>query len=171
MAKALSETPQIRLRPATLGDWDLIRSWLNLQEIQDWWGPATRTEGGVLAALKSEHALARIIEVDGCDVGYIQAVDATLWGEQLPSELPPGTWDIDLFVADQGIRGRGVGSQALRMIRDEVFATTLAPAVCIFASVENERAIRAYERAGFAWQSVWHDPVQGPSWFMICGRP
>jgi aminoglycoside 6'-N-acetyltransferase len=51
-----------------------------------------------------------------------------------------------------------------------VFATTLAVAVCVFPSVKNERAVRAYEKAGFRWQRVWHDPQTGPAWFMVARR-
>ena len=51
-----------------------------------------------------------------------------------------------------------------------MFATTLAVAVCIFASVRNERAVRAYEKAGFRWKRVWHDPHTGPEWFMVADR-
>ena len=50
-------------------------------------------------ALGTEHAICRIIEADGEPVGYAHAVDATLWGDTLPDELEPGTWDLDLFVA------------------------------------------------------------------------
>jgi RimJ/RimL family protein N-acetyltransferase len=56
-------------------------------------------------------------------------------------------------------------------MKAEVFASTLAVAVCVFPSVANERAVRAYEKAGFAWQNVWRDPSSGAaSWFMIAGR-
>jgi aminoglycoside 6'-N-acetyltransferase len=40
----------------------------------------------------------------------------------------------------------------------------------VFPSVRNERAVRAYEKAGFRWQSVWDDPGVGPSWFMVARR-
>ena len=160
----------VRLRPATMDDWAMIRRWLALPAIQEWWGPVTQTEGAVLAALKSEHAIVRIIECDGAAVGYAHAVDATMWGEDLPKDLPAGTWDLDLFVADPAARNKGVGSQALKLLKTEVFSTTLAVAVCIFPSITNEAAVRAYEKAGFVWQSVWNDPRSGPSWFMIAGR-
>ena len=45
-----------------------------------------------------------------------------------------------------------------------------AECVIIFPSVKNERAVRAYEKAGFRWQSVWHDPQTGPAWFMVAKR-
>lgn len=162
--------PHITLKRATRAEFGVIRRWLARPDIQDWWGPVSATEAEVTMALDSDHAICRLIEADGVPVGYAHAVDATLWGDNLPEELEPGTWDLDLFVADEESRGKGVGQAALALLRDEVFATTLAVAVCVFPSVKNERAVRAYEKAGFRWQRVWHDPQTGPAWFMVARR-
>lgn len=159
------------LRPATEADWPLICAWLGRPDIERWWGPKASSEATVILALGSTHALCRIIESEGAAVGYAHAVDATLWGEDLPEELVPGTWDIDLFIASPTHRNRGIGARALELIRDEVFSTTLAVEVCVFASLANERAVRAYEQAGFRWRRVWNDGAAGPSWFMTAGRP
>jgi aminoglycoside 6'-N-acetyltransferase len=167
----MAEKSAVRLRPATRADWDLIRSWLGRPDIQDWWGPVSATEAEVNMALGSRHALCRIIEVRDEPVGYAHAVDATLWGEDLPQDLAPGTWDLDLFIASEEHRGRGAGQAALALLKDEVFASTLAVAVCVFPSVRNERAVRAYEKAGFRWKRIWNDPHSGPSWFMVAERP
>lgn len=163
-------SPNVGLRTASRADWTLIRRWLARDDIQDWWGPLASTEAEVNMALASAHAICRIIEADGVPVGYAHAVDATLWGENLPDSLKPGTWDLDLFIASEEHRGVGVGQVALALLKDEVFATTLAVAVCVFPSIKNERAVRAYEKAGFRWQSIFHDPSLGPSWFMVAER-
>lgn len=162
---------EVRLRPARRADWDLIRGWLQRADIEAWWGPRTATEAEVNIALNSRHALCRIIEADGVPVGYAHAVDATAWGEELPQDLPAGTWDLDLFIASEEHRGKGVGQAALAELKQEVFSTTLATAVCVFPSIRNERAVRAYEKAGFRWQRIWNDPQMGPSWFMLAERP
>lgn len=164
-------SPHVHLRPATRRDAGLIRTWLMLSDIQDWWGPLSSTEAEVNIALSSEHAICRVIECDGVPVGYCHAVDAAVWGDDLPDELEPGTWDLDLFVASESYRGRGIGQIALASLKDEVFATTFAVAVCVFPSIRNERAVRAYEKAGFRWQRIWNDPHAGPSWFMVARRP
>lgn len=163
---------QVRLRPATRADWSLIRRWLGRPEIEDWWGPRSATEAAVMMALEAPHAICRMIESTSADapIGYGHAVDATMWGEQLPQDLAPGTWDIDLFIASPVHRGIGAGAEALALLRDEVFSTTLAVAVAVFPSIANERAVRAYEKAGFRWQRVWNDPISGPSWFMTAQR-
>ena len=168
MSAALAD---IRLRPVSDADWPLIRGWLGRADIERWWGPKASSEAAVIMAMSSEQAICRMIMADGESVGYAHAVDAMLWGETLPDGLAPGTWDIDLFIASPKFRGQGLGQRALGLIRDEVFATTLAVAVCIFASIANERAVRAYEKAGFRWQGVWNEPGTGPSWFMTAERP
>jgi RimJ/RimL family protein N-acetyltransferase len=161
----------VRLRLATDADWHVIRRWLAEPDIIRWWGPKATTEAEVMIALASPQAICRIIECDGTPVGYGHALDAGNWGEPLPPGLDPGTWDIDLFVASPAHRGRGVGVRALELMRDEIFSTTLAPAACVFVTVGNEHAVRAYERAGFHWRSVVRDKVKGPEWLMIAERP
>ena len=64
-----------------------------------------------------------------------------------------------------------MGQRALQLLKEEVFSTTLATAVCVFAPIKNEKAVRAYEKAGFRWQRIWSDPAAGPSWFMVAERP
>jgi aminoglycoside 6'-N-acetyltransferase len=159
------------LRPAGRADQALIRSWLGRPDIEAWWGPKSATEAAVTLAMGAPHAITCIIEADGMAVGYAQAVDATLWGADLPEDLESGTWEIDLFVASELHRGRGVGVAALNMLKQTVFETTFATAVCVFASVSNERAVRAYEKAGFRWKRVLNLPQQGHAWFMVADRP
>jgi RimJ/RimL family protein N-acetyltransferase len=163
--------PIVRLRPARESDWPTIRRWLAQPEIVRWWGPKATTEAEVMLAMGSTPAVCRIIEADGTPVGYAHALDASLLGMNLPAQLPAGAWDIDLFVASPPHRGRGVGALALRLMREEVLGTTLATAVCTFVSLGNEKAVRAWEQAGFRWRAIVSDPAKGPQWLMIADRP
>ena len=160
----------ISLRPATAADWGRIRGWLALPEIQRWWGNLASAEAEMRLAFETPSALCRIIEADGTPIGYAHAMDATFWGTDLPEGMPAGTWDADLFIAAPEHRGKGAGRTALRLLAEEVFSTTLAVAISVFASIKNEAAVRAYEQAGFRWVRVWDDPVFGPSWLMLLER-
>jgi RimJ/RimL family protein N-acetyltransferase len=166
----MTSAPAVTLRPAASRDWPLLRGWLTRPDIEAWWGPHSATEPGIRIAMQGG-GLCRIVEIDGAPVGYAQAVDAMLWGTALPDGLPAGTWDIDVFIAAEQHRGQGAGSAALTALVDEVFATTLAVAVSIFVAVRNERAVRAYEKAGFRWVAIANDPAQGPEWVMLRERP
>lgn len=160
-----------RMRQATDNDWGMVRRWLRLPEIEKWWGPASTTEAEVIQALGASHAIARIIEWQGRPVGYAHAIDAMTWGDELPDSLQAGTWDMDIFIAEAAARGCGLGPRALAELRNEVFSTTLATAVCVFTSIENEQAVRAYEKADFYWSRIWQDPIAGPMWLLISDRP
>lgn len=160
----------IALRPVTPADEPLIERWIKRPEIQRWWGDAASAFAEVRLAQESPSAICRIVLVDGKPAGYAHAIDAGLWGETLPQGIPPGTWDVDLFIAEPSARGRGAGEAALALLIEEVFDTTLALGVCVFISVRNEAAVRIYEKAGFHWVRIWEDPVFGPMWMMLRER-
>ena len=162
---------RIALRPATAADWDTIRRWLKLPEVQRWWGTASSTEAEVRLVLETPSAMARVVTAAGKSIGYAHAIDALHWGSGLPEAMPVGTWDIDAFIAAPEWRGGRAGRRAVELLADEVFATTLAPAVSVFTSVRNEPAVRAYEKAGFRWVRIHDDPIQGPCWMMLKERP
>jgi RimJ/RimL family protein N-acetyltransferase len=161
----------IVLRAATGADRFMLRRWLSDPAVATHWGNSASGEAEITLAMESSSALCRIVEWDGQPAGYCHAVDAGLWGEMLPSEIPPGCWDIDLFVGAPEHRGRGIERHVLDRMATEVFATTLAVACCIFVSVKNEPAVRAYEHIGFRWIKVWPDPILGPCWVLIKERP
>ena len=160
----------ITLRPAHQGDRFLIRRWLAEPGATRWWGTAARAEAEITLALASPSALCRIVLAGAAPAGYVQAVDATLWGSGLPPDLPPGTYDVDLVVA-AAPTAADMARTALRLLADEVFTTTFAAACAVFPPVADEAATRIFEKAGFRWQRVWADPVDGPAWLMLKRRP
>jgi aminoglycoside 6'-N-acetyltransferase len=166
-----TSSPAITLRPASPGDRFTLRRWLADPEIESWWGSRASAEAAIALAMESPSAICRIIEDAGQPIGYAHAVDVGLWNDELPDVIPPGCWDLDIFIGDASHRGRGIGQQAIELLVHEVFSTTLAIACCIFTSVRNEAAVRAYERAGFRWMSVWSDPAHGPCWVLLKERP
>ncbi|MCB1513238.1 MAG: GNAT family N-acetyltransferase [Hyphomicrobiaceae bacterium] len=165
--RARTPPSEVALRPVEPRDWALVRAWVARPDIQSWWGNATAAEAEMRLVAETGPALARIVLVAGEAVGYAHAIDAAHWGSALPTGMPPGTWDADIFIAEPAHRGRGVGEAALNQLAEEVFSTTFAVALSVFVSLANEPAIRAYERAGFQWQQVWEDPIHGPSWMML----
>ena len=159
------------LRPATVRDWALIRGWLKRPEIQRWWGSLAAAEAELRIAAETPSAIRRVIEINAHPIGYAQAVDAGLSGDEAVLDLPPGTWDMSLFIAEPDQRGRGHGLSALRAMQAEVFGSTLALGLSVLVSVRNEAAVRTYEKAGFHWVRVRDDPLFGASWLMLCDRP
>jgi hypothetical protein len=161
----------IALRPATPEDRFRIRRWLADPAAQDGWRTPAAVEAEMTLAMGSPAALVRIIECDGTPIGYAYAADAGLWAGEHPPLLAPGSWQVDLVIAVAQHRTPATSAAALRLLTEEIFATTLAVACCGLVTVRNEAAVRAYEQAGFRWQQIWHDPLSGPAWVMVRERP
>lgn len=160
----------LSLRPALASDSARIRAWLKRPEIARWWGSLAAAEAEIMIATETPTSIRRMVTLAGRDVGYGQAVDAGLTGDEELLSLEPGTWDVSLFIAEPELRGKGHGLAALRLLAEEVFSTTLALALSVVVSVRNEPAVRIYEKAGFRWQRVLSDPLFGPSWVMVRER-
>ena len=161
----------VSLRPALPEDRFRIRRWLADPEVEAWWGNAASAEAEMNVAMSSTASLCRIVESEAEPIGYAQALEIGLWGEERPAELAPGTWHISYFLNSPQHRGAGFGSAVVALLAAEVFSTTLAVACSGAVSIRNEAAVRAYERAGFRWQRIWSDPLLGPSWLMLKERP
>ena len=172
--ECLAETnsrPTIHLRPATPEDRFRIRRWLVQPEVEAAWGNAASAEAEINLAMDSEAALCRIIACEGVPIGYAHALEIGLLGDERPGDLAAGTWHVNLLIASQQYRGRGLESAALALLTEEVFTTTLAVGCVGVVSIRNEAAVRAYERADFRWQRIALDRLLGPSWLMLKERP
>lgn len=156
----------VTLRPATQRDWPRIDRWLTQPEIGRWWGSRSAAQAAVIAALDAPMGLCSIVEVEGSAAGYAHALEADAHGGFPAERDMSGCYRIDAFVGEAGFRGRGIGGMALRLVTTEVFQTTLAIAAVAVVSIRNEAAVRAHEKAGFAWVRVVQDPLLGPCWLL-----
>ena len=154
----------ITLRALTDGDRFRLRRWLAEPHVIAWFGSRGAAEAAVALAAQSPTAVQRIITRDDGAIGYAHALDIE------DRRLPPATWHADAFIGSALHRGQGLGARALALLRDEVFATTLASALAVRISINNERQVRAIERAGFRWHTIGPDPVLGPCWWLLAAR-
>ena len=109
-----------------------------------------------------------IIDADGIPVGYL------CWEFPPPedleaaslTDLPEQLMDIDILIGEKEQLGLGIGSEALRQLvdrfrdRDDVRFAGLA------TSVDNHRAKRAYEKAGFEVFREFDDPECGRCYYL-----
>lgn len=160
----------IAIRPATTADWPLIAGWLRQDEVQRWWGSLAAAEAEIRCAMATDMGLCSIVEAKGRPVGYVQALDAAPIAG-VTEALTAGLFRIEAFIADPAHRGTGAGGEAMRLAAEEVFATTLALGAIAVVPLRFEGAVRACERAGFAWTRVVEDPLLGPCWLMTLERP
>lgn len=166
----------VGLAPMTDKDRFLVRRWLGLPHVAAWFGSRAAAEAALAIAGDMPTAVRRLVVVDGVPVGYLHALDAdqrfdVALRRPRHDVIPPGAWLVEVFIADTDMRGRGAGARALEIIREEIFATTLAPALVLVAGVRHERQVRAIERAGFHWTAVIADESLGAAWLLLAHRP
>jgi len=128
-------------------DLPTLHIWLRRPHVARWWGDPTEALAAARDQPPTQQAL---IAVDGRAVGYL------CW-QNPPSEelavaglkaLPLDLIDVDILIGEPDFIGRGIGPQALRLLLNRLRAEG-ASSVGLAASVDNQRALRAYTKAGF----------------------
>ena len=140
------------LRPATDDDLDLLVGWLADPEVYRWWEgrPLSREEvADMYTGRKKPEVEPFVVEADGVPVGYLQCWQGT--------ETSGG---IDMFLVPEA-RGRGFGHDAARAVSRFLLDRRGWTEVTVDPMVDNIRAIRAFERAGFSSQREELDDETG----------
>jgi aminoglycoside 6'-N-acetyltransferase len=140
------------LRPATDDDLDLLVGWLADPEVYRWWEgrPLSRDEvADMYTGRRRPEVEAFVVEADGVPVGYLQCWQGT--------ETSGG---VDMFLVPEA-RGRGFGHDAARAASRFLLDRRGWTEVTVDPMVDNIRAIRAFERAGFSSQREELDDETG----------
>jgi aminoglycoside 6'-N-acetyltransferase len=135
-------------RRARRQDLILLRSWLRTPDVRPWWGDPEEQIALLEEDLNDPRMVMRIVSHQGRPFAYVQDYDAHAWSQAHFTHLPPGSRAIDAFIGEPDMIGRGHGSTFLRLLAERLVAEG-APVVAVDPDVENLRARRAYERAGF----------------------
>ena len=162
-------------RPLRPTDLPTLHEWLTRPHVAEWWQPTPSF--AELEAEFGEHfagisgVTPYIVLSDGSPIGYIQSYTAMGSGDGWwTDERDPGVRGIDQFLANAEDLGRGLGSLMVRTFVDGLFADPEVITVQTDPSPENNRAIRAYAKAGFRpLREV--DTPDGRALLMIRERP
>ena len=140
--------PGYNFRPMTAADLPLIQRWLAHPHVREWWGDPSEQYDLVSGDLDEPAMDQYVVSTDGTDFGYIQCYDLTAWDSGFGTQ-PKGTRGIDLFIGEPGMIEIGHGSAFIRAFVDGRLASG-APRIVTDPDPGNPRAVRAYEKAGFA---------------------
>jgi aminoglycoside 6'-N-acetyltransferase len=130
----------VRLRSATEEDLDLLAGWFGEVDFVDHWGGAPLSRPEVAAKYigrRRPDVESFIVLAGGAPVGYAQYWQA--------AETEGG---IDLILVPHA-RGRGYGPDAARALTDHLLHHLKWSRVTVDPAIDNPRAIRAWEKAGF----------------------
>ena len=130
------------VRSATDDDADLLAGWHADPEVSAYWDDETFTREQVLERLHRQRVDAWIVEADGEPVGYLQS-----WWE----DDAPRRGGLDGFIVPAA-RGRGLMPDAARALAQSLLDSGWLE-VTVDPYAWNERAIRAWAKAGFVESS------------------
>jgi aminoglycoside 6'-N-acetyltransferase len=139
-------------------DYERIVEWRNRPHVREWWDPddPPLTVAGWIDELRSstgeaDRSTACILEVSGTPIGYMQFYpwdDEQEYLQEVGITLPAGAWGLDIFIGESTLLDQGIGSRAVRLLSDHLFAELRASAVALATEAGNTRAQAAYIRAG-----------------------
>jgi aminoglycoside 6'-N-acetyltransferase len=132
----------------TRADYPLMRDWLAQPHVRAWWGDPDEEIALIDEDIDTGPTDMRLVVLDGHPFAYVQDYPAHHWPLPQYAGFPPGARGVDTFLGDPAYLGRGHAARYLRQRCGALLAEG-ATAVVIDPSPDNERAVRAYRRAGF----------------------
>jgi aminoglycoside 6'-N-acetyltransferase len=143
-------------RPMSTEDLPIIKRWLELSHVRQWWhDPAEQLEL-VSGDLDHPDMAQFIVALDGQEFAYLQCYNLSAWNTGFGSQ-PLGTRGLDQFIGKADMLGCGHGSAFVRTFANSLFVTG-TPRVVTDPDPTNARAIRAYEKAGFRRDRIVDTP-------------
>lgn len=167
MGASVATVPGIlSFRPMTESDLPGTYAWLDTPEVRQWYykqGCARDTwDAEHLPRIEGRSPIRPfIMTIDGQPFGYLQAFFIAQWpayAQRVP-DAPLGSAAVDLYIGRRDCLHRGLGSKMLSLfVSDYVFAQMNAQVCLIGPEPQNQTAIRAYYKAGFAFWKIAYDP-------------
>jgi aminoglycoside 6'-N-acetyltransferase len=169
-----------RFRPIVDGDVARLVGWLRAPEVGAWWHGVTETYDTAFVRehmLGDEpHVVKAIVELDGLPIGFQQWYPLAAEPDMLAEyrlTAADAAFAIDQFVGESRLHGTGVGTRQVRAVSEWLVGADGPGARRVFTDpvVENARAVRCYEKAGFTRIRVLpgHEQLDGEprdSWLM-----
>lgn len=140
----------------------LLAAWLRCPEVARWYPePAGPLAWAAQPPQGGEQAL---IAWEGRAIGYIrwQRVDRAMLDAVGLAELPANAVDVDLLLGHSDFIDKGLGTAALEVLLLRLRVDPGIPLVGLTSSVDNCRAHRAFEKAGFRKTRSYSPPGFGP---------
>jgi aminoglycoside 6'-N-acetyltransferase len=149
----------VTLRPAGRDDIPQLARIRRTPEVYRWWRGGDDLVAAIEEDLAEEGSTKYVVVHEGVVVGWIQ------W--QAEEEPDYRHASIDVYI-DPAVRGRGIGTDAVRTVSRHLVDDQGHHRVTIDPAVDNEAAIRSYEKVGFRPVGVmrryergehgtWHD--------------
>ena len=131
----------------------LFRFWLHQDHVKRFWQESeneAELKEKMLVRLAERSVQSFIITKDSVEIGYIQYYDAKKVGERWWPNEQPGTFGIDVVIGSFSHVGLGLGPAVIKefitFLKEKEPGIT---SIIIDPSPDNDRAIKAFAKAGF----------------------
>jgi RimJ/RimL family protein N-acetyltransferase len=150
------EPAPIGFLPVTPEHYPMLRAWLELPHVREWWDDPDEELGHIRDMVEGRDTTRPfLMTLEGEPVGYIQywfighhQNDEWIKDHPWLEELPPETVGVDLTIGDPALLSQGIGSAALtRFVA--MLRTIGHHTIIIDPDPANARAVSAYRKAGF----------------------
>jgi aminoglycoside 6'-N-acetyltransferase len=175
---------QIRLMQDNIHDYKLMEKWRTDEEVLKFYGGRDYPYfiEKVIATYQprirgEESANPCIFTYQNIPIGYLQYYclddEPEADRQMYHLENTDHVYGIDLFIGETKYWNRGIGTKVLSAIVDYLFTELQAAKIVIDPDVNNLRAIRCYEKAGFVKVKVLpshqlHEGKYQDCWLMVC---
>jgi RimJ/RimL family protein N-acetyltransferase len=157
----------ITFRLMTREDLPLVHEWHQQPHVVRWWTVRKtfeETENHYLPTIEGTEPTQHYIALlDGEPLGMVQTFLVSDYPDYAALiEEGEGTAGLDLFIGDEALTGRGLGTEMIQRFIDEiVFARPETIACTADPAVRNTASLRAFEKAGFRKVRELVDPQDG----------
>jgi len=157
----------VGFRPLRESDLTLVHEWLGRDHVRRWWGDRGDLEQTVAHYGPSldgrDPTDLYAILVDGRAAGMIQTYLVADYPDYAAVVgVGEGVAGLDLFLGEEELLGRGLGTEVIRTFVAEFVFTHDGTRACVAdPDAENVASLRAFEKAGFARVSEFVDPEDG----------
>lgn len=135
-------------RPMAAADLPLIRRWLAMPHVRKWWGEPDEQFDLVSGHLTHPTMDQYVVATQDRPFGYIQCYRMTEWNTGFGPQ-PDGTRGIDQMIGEPDMVERSHGTAFIRSFVEALLGDGV-PRIIADPAPANARAIRCYEKAGFA---------------------
>ncbi len=153
----------IQFVPITVDDRAMLKTWLSTPDAQEWWGDPDHELRLIYDGEESGESRGYIAHNDDGPFAYIQNWPCAAQPAEVVAKEPwvgrqmPGTLGVDITIGRPDLIGKGLGSATVRAFCAKLFAEG-AKRLVIDPDITNQRAVRAYEKAGFACYDTFTNP-------------
>ena len=157
----------LRFRPLQAADLRLLHEWLQRPHVRRWWSDHETYDAVVEHYLPSiegsDPTDLYVVLLDDEPIGFVQTYLVADYAEYATLVAAEGgAAGVDLFIADESLTGRGIGTELLRRFTSEIVFARPETTHCVAdPDVENLASVRAFEKAGFRQVGTFVDPDDG----------